>query len=70
VKKTIEKKVIQSAWAPHDKSVSVVSQAARNSYTLALKDKNAVHFGGWISENLEDLYRAFMESEKTRKAGD
>jgi len=70
VKKTIEKKAIESAWAPHDKSVSVVSQAAGKSYTLALKDKNAVHFGGWISENLEELYRAFMESEKTRKPGD
>ncbi|UXN57783.1 plasmid partitioning protein RepB [Phyllobacterium zundukense] len=70
VKKTIEKKAVHSSWAPGDKSVTVVSKAVGKSYTLALRDKNAAIFGGWISENLEGLYRAFMESGKVRKTGD
>lgn len=70
VKKTIEKKAIQSSWAPVDKSVTVISKAIGRGYSLALKDKNATIFGGWISENIEELYAAFMESEKVKKAGD
>lgn len=70
VKKTITRKPVQSSWAPSDKSVSVTSKAAGKVYTLALKDKNAVHFGGWLSKNLEELYRAYMESEKVTKTGD
>lgn len=70
IKKSNEKRAVQQSWAPGDKSVTVVSRVVGKSYTLALKDKNAAIFGGWISENLEELYRAFMESEKLRTTGD
>jgi ParB family transcriptional regulator, chromosome partitioning protein len=58
------------AWTPADKSVSIISKTAGKSYTLALKDKDAVIFGGWISQNLERFYQEFRESEKGGKTGD
>jgi ParB family chromosome partitioning protein len=56
-------------WAAADNSVRVASKAGGKTYTLALKDKDAASFGGWISTNLERLYEAFRESEKL-KTGD
>jgi len=56
-------------WAAADNSVRVASKASGKTYTLALKDKDAASFGGWISTNLERLYEAFRESEKL-KTGD
>lgn len=52
-------------WAPEDKSVRVVATSNGKGYTLALKDKDAARFGGWISANLDELYGAFRTSEKT-----
>jgi ParB family chromosome partitioning protein len=51
-------------WAAADNSVRVASKATGKTYTLALKDKDAASFGGWISTNLERLYQAFRESQK------
>ncbi|GAA4133446.1 plasmid partitioning protein RepB [Aminobacter aganoensis] len=56
-------------WVATDKMVSVTAKAAGKTYTLALKDKDAAGFGGWISENLERLYEAYRESGKV-KTGD
>lgn len=52
-------------WAPADKSVSVTAKSNGKTYTLALKNKDAAVFGGWISANLGRLYEAFKDSEKT-----
>lgn len=52
-------------WAPADKSVSVTAKSNGKTYTLALKNKDAAGFGGWISANLGRLYGAFKDSEKT-----
>ena len=51
-------------WAPADKSVSVTAKSNGRTYTLALKNKDAAVFGGWISANLGRLYEAFKDSEK------
>ncbi|MCX8570897.1 plasmid partitioning protein RepB [Aminobacter sp. MET-1] len=56
-------------WVATDKMVSVTAKAAGKTYTLALKDKDAAGFGGWISENLERLYEAYRESGK-QETGD
>jgi ParB family transcriptional regulator, chromosome partitioning protein len=72
-KKSVKKAVaprVSKAWAPSDKSVTVTAKANGKAFDLALRNKDAVHFGGWISENLDELYRAFRESENVRKIGD
>ncbi|PWK59075.1 plasmid partitioning protein RepB [Aminobacter sp. AP02] len=51
-------------WAPADQSVSVTAKSNGKTYTLALKNKDAAVFGGWISANLGRLYEAFKDSEK------
>lgn len=56
-------------WEAADKRVSVTAKANGKTYTLALKEKDAAGFGGWISVNLERLYETFRESEKA-KTGD
>lgn len=66
-KKATRTETSSRAWAPADRSVSVISKAAGKGYMLALKDKDAAVFGGWISENLERFYQEFRESEKLEK---
>jgi ParB family chromosome partitioning protein len=56
-----------TAWAPADKLVTVSGKSTSKGYDLALRDKDATLFGGWISENLDELYRAFRESDKGQK---
>lgn len=58
------------AWAPKDKSVSVDIKDTGKAFTLALRAKNASRFGAYIADNLEELYRAFKESETVAKTGD
>ncbi len=60
----------KKAWAPKDKSVSVDIRDTGKAFTLALKAKNASRFGSYIADNLEELYRAFKESETSKKTGD
>lgn len=57
------------SWMPADNSLSVTMKATGKAFTLALKDKDGTRFGDWISQNLEELYRAFRETEKS-KTGD
>ncbi|PWJ88214.1 ParB family chromosome partitioning protein [Mesorhizobium loti] len=49
------------SWVLGDKSVSVTTKDAGKAFTLALKAKDASRFGAYLSENLEQLYRAFRE---------
>ncbi len=58
-----------TSWVPADKSLSVTMKATGKAFTLALKDKDGTRFGDWISQNLEGLYQAFRQTEKT-KTGD
>jgi ParB family transcriptional regulator, chromosome partitioning protein len=52
------------SWAPEDKSVSVTAKDTGKAFTLSLRERDGGRFGGWISENLEQLYRAFRDSEE------
>ncbi len=49
------------SWALSGKSVSVTTKDTGRAFTMALKAKDASQFGAYLSENLEQLYRAFME---------
>jgi ParB family chromosome partitioning protein len=61
-------KVIRK-WAAEDKAVGVDITSDGKSFTLALKAKDAVRFGEYISQNLDSLYRGFR-SDETRNQGD
>jgi ParB family chromosome partitioning protein len=52
------------AWAPNDKSVSVVAKSRSKGYSLDLTERDAKPFGEWISSNLDSLYEAFRKSDK------
>jgi ParB family chromosome partitioning protein len=58
----------KSKWVPKDKSVArAVSAEIRNdgkSYTLALKAKDAVGFGEFIADSLDDLYAEYRRLMK------
>jgi len=58
----------KSKWAPKDKAVArAVSAEIRNdgkSYTLALKAKDAVGFGEFIADSLDDLYAEYRRLMK------
>ncbi|WP_353646267.1 plasmid partitioning protein RepB [Mesorhizobium sp. WSM2239] len=57
------------SWALAGKSVRVTTKDTGNAFTLALKAKDASRFGAYLSENLEQLYRAFSELEE-KEAGE
>lgn len=56
-------------WFPTDKSVSVDIRSDGKNYVLALKARDAVGFGEFISANLDALYDDFRQ-QKTRQQGD
>ena len=58
------------AWQSTDKSLKVDMKDSGKAFTLALKARNASRFGAYLADNLEELYRAFKESETVRKTGD
>lgn len=51
------------SWALSGKSISVITKDTGKAFTLALKAKDASRFGAYLTENLEQLYRAFRESD-------
>ncbi|EJN00447.1 plasmid partitioning protein RepB [Phyllobacterium sp. YR531] len=57
-------------WQSTDKSIKVDMTNSGKAFTLALKAKNASRFGAYLADNLEELYRAFKESETVTKTGD
>jgi ParB family chromosome partitioning protein len=58
------------AWLSQDKSLSANITDNGKAFTLALKAKDASGFGAYLTNNLEQLYRAFRESETVKKTGD
>ncbi|RWP55702.1 MAG: plasmid partitioning protein RepB [Mesorhizobium sp.] len=57
------------SWSLAGKSVSVTTKDTGKAFTIALKAKDASRFGAYLSENLEQLYRAFRELEE-KQTGD
>lgn len=54
------------SWVLPGKSISVTTKDSGKAFTLALKAKDASRFGTYLSENLEQFYRAFRELEDKR----
>ncbi|EHK52554.1 replication protein B [Mesorhizobium alhagi CCNWXJ12-2] len=57
------------SWSLAGKSISVTTKDTGKAFTVALKAKDASRFGAYLSENLEQLYRAFRELEE-KQTGD
>lgn len=57
------------SWAMAGKLISVTTKDTGNAFTLAVKAKDASRFGAYLSENLEQLYRAFRDLE-AKQTGD
>ena len=63
-KKSAKAKPAARNWAPSDRAVSVDIKSDGRNYTLALKARDAVGFGEFISANLDALYDDFRQSRK------
>jgi ParB family chromosome partitioning protein len=63
-KKSTKAKPAARNWAPSDRAVSVDIKSDGRNYTLALKARDAVGFGEFISANLDALYDDFRQSRK------
>lgn len=53
------KQIRTSRWTSEDKFVAADLKSDGRTYTLALKAKDAVGFGDFLSENLSDLYNTY-----------
>ncbi|QOF75049.1 plasmid partitioning protein RepB (plasmid) [Aminobacter sp. SR38] len=53
-----------TAWAPADKTVSVIAKSRPKGFSFDLTQKDAKPFGEWISSNLDGLYESFRKQEK------
>ncbi|MBB4103203.1 plasmid partitioning protein RepB [Allorhizobium borbori] len=51
-------------WTAEDKAVAAEFKAAGKNYSIALKSKDAVKFGRFISANLERLYDEFKQTNQ------
>ncbi len=51
----------KSKWAPGDRAVSAEISTDGKNYTLALKAKDAVGFGEFIAESLDELYATYRK---------
>jgi ParB family chromosome partitioning protein len=63
VRKPTSKTGTARDWNAPDKSVKAKISHDTKSFTLALKAKDAVRFGAYISEKLDRLYADFREAE-------
>lgn len=54
----------QNQWGASDRSVMADIRSDGKKYTLALKAKDAVEFGDYITSNLDALYAAFRDSQQ------
>lgn len=59
----------EKSWRLANESVSVTTRQVGKNFSLALKSKDAVAFGDYLSDNLEQLYQAFSKAGKNN-AGD
>lgn len=57
-------------WTPVGTPISAEAKDTGKAFTITLRKAQASEFGAYISENLEQLYRAFRDSEKFKKTGD
>lgn len=59
-------------WTPSDGRLAAEMVGDRKKYTIAIKAKgsDAIAFGKFLSENLDDLYEAFRKGESATKDGD
>ncbi len=59
-------------WAPADGSLAAEMTGEGKRYTIAIKAKgaDALAFGDYLSENLDDLYEAFRRAKRATKDGD
>lgn len=64
-KSTKAKPVAARNWAPSDRSVSVDIKSDGKNYSFALRARDAVGFGEFISANLDALYDDFRQSRKS-----
>ncbi|MBP2449799.1 plasmid partitioning protein RepB [Rhizobium leguminosarum] len=55
------KQIRASKWISEDKSVAADLKSDGRTFTLALKARDAVGFGDFLSENLMDLYKAYRD---------
>lgn len=51
------------AWAPPDKSVSVIAKPRPKGISLEIMKTDAKPFADWITGNLDSLYEAFRKSQ-------
>lgn len=66
--KTTAKRVTKSVasgstWTPADKSVSAQIKSGNNGFSLSLKARNAVKFGKFLTDHLDELYERFAKNE-------
>lgn len=69
--KTTAKRVTKSVatgrtWAPVDKSVSAQIKSGSNGFSLSLKAKNAVTFGQFLADHLDEFYERFSKENGDR----
>lgn len=52
-------------WAPEDKRIAASMSSDGRNFTLALKSKDALDFGKFLSDNLADFYAAFRSKRES-----
>lgn len=62
-RKPTKKEKDASAWAPDDKSVSVIVKSRPKGVAIEITKTEAKPFAEWISSNLDSLYEAFRKSK-------
>jgi len=67
---TGKSRVKTKTWSPRDRTVTAKITDTGRAFTLVLKSKEASRFGTFISENLEQLFRAFKDQETRSETGD
>lgn len=65
--KPVRRATPPGTWAAGDQAVAAEFKGSGKSYSIALKSKDAVRFGRFISANLERLYDEFKQ---TKQQGD
>ncbi|PDT16085.1 plasmid partitioning protein RepB [Rhizobium sp. J15] len=53
------KRIRNTKWVSEDKSVAIDLKSDGRTYTLALRAKDALGFGDFLSENLSNLYQTY-----------
>ncbi|GLS31076.1 plasmid partitioning protein RepB [Mesorhizobium albiziae] len=59
-------KAATRAWSSADKAVKAKVTDTGKAFTLALGARDGAHFGAYISSHLDELYRAFRETQRNQ----